>query len=102
MEKKKKNINDYIAQALEHINEDRGSASTLLNDLMWQIKKNSLLHEKNGIVAAKYLETLQRSNEQLVKLIELMRKRKDVNENFGEDDVENLLDQLAEEQKSGA
>ena len=33
-------------------------------------------HESLGAVAAKYLETLQRSNEQLVKLTSLMQKDK--------------------------
>ena len=73
--KKKADINACIADALENINNDRAMAMTLLTDLMEYIRQQEERHQIAGPVAAKYLETLQRSNEQLVKLTALLHKK---------------------------
>ena len=72
--KKKADINICIEDALENINNDRAMAMTLLTDLMEYIRQQEERHQFAGPVAAKYLETLQRSNEQLVKVAGLMAK----------------------------
>ena len=48
-----------------------------MTDLVIEMKKCSELetHKQLGIIAAKYVETLQRSNEQLVKISALLNKR---------------------------
>ena len=43
-------------------------------ELMEYMKKEEDRKESDGTIAAKYVETLQRSNEQLVKLINLIQK----------------------------
>ena len=48
-------------------------------------------HKEVGIIAAKYLETLQRSNEQLVKLTALIQKSR-TNNKISEEDKEELFD----------
>ena len=73
--KKKADINICIEDALENINNDRAMAMTLLTDLMEYIRQQEERHQFAGPVAAKYLETLQRSNEQLVKLTAIIHKK---------------------------
>ena len=50
-----------------------------------------------GMVAAKYLETLQRSNEQLVKLAALVQKRTSSNQSITEQDKKELFDLINSE-----
>ena len=86
-----KNIQDYISSASENINNDRAMALTLLTDLM-KTMKNSYDHKEFGQIAAKYLETLQRSNEQLVKIAGLVHKRTTVKEGLSSRDKEDIFD----------
>ena len=68
MSKKNNNVDLVIDEALDNIRKDRALASTLLIELMKVLKSDETKHQYSGPVAAKYLETLQRSNEQLVKI----------------------------------
>ena len=65
-----------IKEAIDNIRKDRAMASTLLIEVMSLLKSDENKHQYSGPVAAKYLETLQRSNEQLVKLVTLLEKKK--------------------------
>lgn len=90
-------ITDYMEEAVNNIREDRDRALSLLKDIADFIGQNQDRHKDVGVTAAKYLETLQRSNEQLVKITALMQKSKD--DEFGEldkDDTESLYDELEE------
>ena len=61
--------------------------------------KNQILKENHkdvGAIAAKYVETLQRSNEQLVKIASLMQKKSNDNANLTEDDKKELFDIIKE------
>jgi len=49
-------------------------------------------HREVGPVAAKYVETLQRSNEQLVKIAALMQKQKTSSFEFSSSDKDQLYD----------
>ena len=51
-------------------------------------------HKDVGAVVAKYLETLQRSNEQLVKLVTLIEKKSAENEGLTEKDKNEIFDLL--------
>lgn len=85
MEKSKKNkanIDKCIDDALENINNDRAMTMTLLTDLMEYIRGQDERHQHAGPVAAKYLETLQRSNEQLVKISALLHKKNNASGNL--------------------
>ncbi len=66
---------EFIDEAIGNIRQDRAMASTLLIDLMKVLKTDETKHQYSGPVAAKYLETLQRSNEQMVKLATLLSKK---------------------------
>jgi hypothetical protein len=74
---KRKNItsDEFIKEAVDNVRQDRAIASTLLIELMKVLKQDETKHQYSGPVAAKYLETLQRSNEQLVKLASLLNKK---------------------------
>ena len=77
---KRKNLSSsqFIEEAIDNVRQDRAVASTLLIELMKILKQDETKHQYSGPVAAKYLETLQRSNEQLVKLASLISKKEGV------------------------
>ena len=74
---KRKNLNseEFVHEAIDNVRKDRAMASTLLVELVKILKSDETKHQYSGPVAAKYLETLQRSNEQLVKLASLISKK---------------------------
>ena len=68
-----KKLKQYIDEATRNIRDDRSLASKLLTDLLKNMTSNSD-HQSVGLIAAKYLETLQRSNEQLVKITSIVNR----------------------------
>jgi F0F1-type ATP synthase membrane subunit b/b' len=68
----------HLEEAIGNIKKDRTVASELLQDVSEYIGENKERHKDVGQVAAKYLETLQRSNEQLVKLTSMLQKMEDL------------------------
>ena len=88
-------VDKYIKQAIANIEKDREVTTTLLNDVMTYIGKDEHRHSEAGHVAAKYVESLQRSNEQLVKLAAIAMKRED--KEYGElndEDKEDIYEQI--------
>ena len=57
-----------------NIDEDRKVTKELLQDAIKYVAIDEARHRELGIVMAKYVETLQRSNEQLVKVVNLLSK----------------------------
>lgn len=96
-----KNIDEYINKATENINEDRASTKVLLLTLMKYMKQGDDRHKEVGMIAAKYLETLQRSNEQLVKLAALIQKKDSGSNEISESDKQELFDLINEDQSNG-
>jgi len=94
MSRKKINndLETLINESLDNIRQDRAIASTLLIDLVNHIKGNKHEHKETGQVAAKYLETLQRSNEQLVKLNSLLFKKSSISQGLTAVDKDELYD----------
>jgi hypothetical protein len=92
-----KKVEDFIEQAKVNIVEDRAATKTLLLGLMKYMQTSDDRHREVGLVAAKYLETLQRSNEQLVKLASLVQKDTKQNQNITEEDKQELFDLIKEE-----
>ena len=92
-----KSRDNLIQQAIENINKDREAAKELLEDVSQYIGQQQDRYATTGMVAAKYLETLQRSNEQLVKLIGLMKKTdEDKYGDLNKEDKENLYNEIEE------
>tara|TARA_R110002012_G_scaffold257032_1_gene437247 strand:- start:146 stop:457 length:312 start_codon:yes stop_codon:yes gene_type:complete len=63
-----------LKEALDNIRTDRVTTEALLQDLQAEINNSETTNARSGLVAAKYVETLQRSNEQIVKILTLMQK----------------------------
>ena len=89
---KKKNVNDYIDEALANIRHDRAVTKSLLTDLLIYLKQSRENHRDSGVIAAKYVETLQRSNEQLVKLTALLNKKEKTSAALSDEDKAELFD----------
>tara|TARA_B100000963_G_C22225363_1_gene493480 strand:+ start:243 stop:533 length:291 start_codon:yes stop_codon:yes gene_type:complete len=87
-----KKVENFIDQAKNNITEDRAATKTLLMNLMKYMQVSDDRHREVGLVAAKYLETLQRSNEQLVKLAALVQKDVKQNQEMTEEDKQELFD----------
>lgn len=93
-----KEVENFIEQARANISEDRAATKTLLMNLMKYMQSSDDRHREVGLVAAKYLETLQRSNEQLVKLAALIEKRSSGNQSITEEDKQDIFDMINSEE----
>ena len=89
--------NKLIEEALDNIRTDRVTTESLLQKLQQEIQQNQIENTKAGFVAAKYVETLQRSNEQLVKVSGLIQKQQSGKTGLSEDDKHDIFDLLQEE-----
>ena len=89
-----KDLESYITEAVDNIREDRATTKSLLMDAIVYLKKNEENHKTTGAVVAKYLETLQRSNDQLVKIASLVHKDQDTNISLTNRDKEELFDHI--------
>ena len=91
------NSQNFVEEAADNIRKDRAMASTLLIELMKILKADETKHQYSGPVAAKYLETLQRSNEQLVKLASLISKKENVSTNLSQIEKSEIYDLIKED-----
>ena len=90
-------LDDYIEETTTNSREDRAMAKSLLMDAISDMKLSDSARKELGPIAAKYVENLQRSNEQLVKLAGLLQKQKFQSRGLSEQDKEQLFDLLNEE-----
>ena len=94
----KKKVDIYIDEALTNIRKDRVLTRELLDDAIKWLSKDEARHKEVGIVMAKYVETLQRSNEQLVKIINMCSK-KESSQGLTASDMESIYSAISEEDK---
>ena len=94
-----KDIEQYLEEAVKNIREDRAITSMLLTDLINYLKVSDERHRDAGGVAAKYVETLQRSNEQLVKVAALIQKDNVKEAGLTAQDKQEIFDILNSEDK---
>ena len=88
-----KKLND----ALHNVESDRAAIAAVLTDAMIYLKKNDENHKTTGQVVAKYFEALQRSNDQLIKILALQERKERYEEDDGPNDFYDLIDQDEEE-----
>lgn len=92
------NLASYVTEITDNIGADRSLTTALLTELMDYIKNNKRSGEYSNLslAAAKYVETLQRSNEQLVKVAAIISRKTedDKNEELSEDDVNKVLSDI--------
>ena len=87
-----KDLESHIKEAIDNIRDDRDITSTLLTQVFAEITNGQETHKDLGLIAAKYVETLQRSNEQLVKLTSIMAKKTDTSVELSDEDKKELFD----------
>tara|TARA_R100000353_G_C6495026_1_gene192692 strand:+ start:651 stop:944 length:294 start_codon:yes stop_codon:yes gene_type:complete len=95
----KKDLGSLIEQALENINNDRQEVEGLLSELKEYMSVSKERYADSGQIAAKFVETLQRSNEQLVKVASLVYKQETATNDLSlsEDEKRELFNILNEE-----
>ena len=91
-----KKIEDYLKEAIDNIREDREITRELLDDAVKYVAKDEARHKEVGIILSKYVETLQRSNEQLVKIAGIMSKS-EKNDGLTEGDMEDIYYMIKKE-----
>ena len=91
-----KNLDTYLAEVIDNIRQDREVTKELLGDIMQYMSQDQHTHKEVGQTAAKYVETLQRSNEQLVKVSAIIHKRESVSGNLAlsDKDKDDLFDMI--------
>ena len=83
----------YIEEVIDNIRTDREITRELLDDAIKWLSKDESRHQQIGVVMAKYVETLQRSNEQLVKVVGMMAKgEKDAG--LSSEEVKNIFEMI--------
>jgi hypothetical protein len=88
--------NKLLEEAITNIRADREVTSDLLYELREDIVHNKTNHTVAGQTAAKYVETLQRSNEQLVKIVTMMDKKEPKEEKIDKNSLYDLIKEKKE------
>ena len=88
----RKNLEEFIEETIKNIRDDRDTVKYLLTGLLAEIQKSGHSHKDVGLIAAKYVETLQRSNEQLVKVTSLIQKDTKTQDGLSLEDKRELFD----------
>ena len=87
-------FDDLMDEAIENIRNDRKVAREFLNELANQIAQNAENNRALSPVAAKHIETMQRSNEQLVKVLTLKQKERTKDIGLTDEDKASLFDMI--------
>lgn len=66
---------------------DRISATILVDDLLLKIQGNLNNHTQFGILITKYLERMAKSNDQILRLAELVAKEESESDSMSPDDI---------------
>ena len=90
----KNDLNSLIDEALGNIRDDRKSAREFLNEIANCIATQPDQNKYLSPVAAKHIETLQRSNEQLVKIIAIQRKESNQTLELTDEDKDSLFNMI--------
>ena len=93
-----KDLDHYLETEIKNIQDDREVTKELLDEVMRYLSKDEERHTQVGAVAAKYVETLQRSNEQLVKISGLIHKQQAGDTGLSDTDRADIFDMLQQEE----
>jgi CRISPR/Cas system CSM-associated protein Csm2 small subunit len=89
-------VDKHLKEALDNIREDRKITRELLDDAIKFVAKDEARHQQIGLTLAKYVETLQRSNEQIVKIAALMSKNEKT-DGITETEMEDIYSMIKKE-----
>jgi len=92
-----KNLDHYLNKAVSNIENDRKITRELLDDVVRYMSKDEARHREVGLTASKYVETLQRSNEQLVKVATLIQKNQEKSLGLTNEDKEEIFNLIKED-----
>ncbi len=97
-----KDLKVLIEEATRNASEDRAATKVLLTNIMKYMQSVDERHREVGLIAAKYLETLQRSNEQLVKIAALVQKKEALTKNtsMSAEERDELFDLINQKEES--
>jgi hypothetical protein len=93
-----KKLDDTIEKALKNIEDDRKITKELLDDAIKYVAVDEARHREVGIIMSKYVETLQRSNEQLVKIAGMLSKN-EKSAGLSDLDKDDLFDMISGDKK---
>ena len=77
--KKEIKINELYEQIYDNALEDRDRAGALFEDL-YNVMSDPAHHATTGPVIAKYLERLNKSNDQLIKILDIKQQTQNIKE----------------------
>tara|TARA_R100001440_G_scaffold12178_2_gene21472 strand:- start:80 stop:364 length:285 start_codon:yes stop_codon:yes gene_type:complete len=92
-----KKLDKFIDEVVTNIRKDREVTEDLLKDAIGYLAKDEARHRDIGMVLSKYVETLQRSNEQLVKITSLIAKEETA-DGLTAKDMEQIYSAIKEEE----
>mgnify|MGYP001226191410 CR=1 FL=1 len=93
--RKGQTLEEFLDEAVSNIRADRAITATLLTDLVQEMKANGssiTVSQQCGLIASKYVETLQRSNEQLVKISAILQKGSQKSQGLSSVEKEEIFD----------
>ena len=93
--RKGQTLEEFLDEAVTNIRADRAITAALLTDLVQEMKASGsslTVNQQCGLIASKYVETLQRSNEQLVKISAILQKKVGTNQGLSNSEKEEIFD----------
>tara|TARA_R110002020_G_scaffold9139_2_gene36387 strand:+ start:1335 stop:1634 length:300 start_codon:yes stop_codon:yes gene_type:complete len=97
----KNDLDSLVSEALDNVRNDRKAAREFLNEIANQIAIDPDNNRALSPVAAKHVETMQRSNEQLVKIIGLKQKSSPQKLELSDFEKNNLFDIIQGNESDG-
>lgn len=94
----KKDIS-LLEETIKNCRTDRQQTQFFLSQLLKHVGENVDRQRDFGLIAAKYLETLQRSNEQMVKVALVINKKEMQDAALSDEDKEDLFDTIKEDKE---
>ena len=88
---KNNDIDSLVSEALGNIRDDRKAAREFLNEIANKIATEPDQNKYLSPVAAMHIETMQRSNEQLVKIISIQKKDQTASFELSDDDKDSIF-----------
>lgn len=85
---------ETLKKAEKNIDKDRLLANTMINSLLEYVGENNERYQVVGVVIGKYMDNLQKSNEQLIKVASLREKQvvEVEEEELSEEEIYSALD----------
>jgi len=93
-----RDLEEYIEEITNNVREDRAVAKVLLIEAMHEMKSSDVARKDLGPLAAKYVENLQRSNEQLVKLSAIIQRKDNKNTGLSAEDKSDIYEMIKDKE----